>query len=322
MSSKSILATCLAAAVPAALAQIVDNPNCGCYVTDGSKPTYFSKHGFWDFRSLSSYAGVPDLIETRQGNVDAPFSSSFFEWGSEFDEFWGIQNWDQDANEDSPLAKANSFNNVYIEKNTGGQSDTFMTMRTARLQGFQATAEMESREYHSFASMRYHARTVGASGACTAMFTYKEAPEYRDVQEADIEFLTKEDPRVVHYTNQPSVDDDGEEIDESTRIVTLPSGQGWDQWMTHRQDWTPGKTLWYVNGEQTAELAFQTPKDASRFMLNAWSDGGVWTGFMPVGEAAYQQVQWIEILFDQTEQCSNVCSIDVDGAEPGKAVPV
>lgn len=310
----STLLTCLLAAAPAALAATpVDDSQCDCYLTNGTRPYYYKQHIWFDFRSLGQYAGTPDNIQTYEGNRNAPITSYFFDWSQKWGQYWGLQNWEKTSGK---YPMINSKNNVYIEKNTdaGKNSDTYLSMRTARIQGFQTAAEFESINKYQYASMRMYSRTKGYDGACTSMFTYRAGPnnELAKVQEADIEFLTRERRNLVHYTNQPSYTKDGETIPDATRAVNMPNGKDWTTWAYHRMDWTPDKTVWSVDGKQAATIAFQVPRDPATLTFNAWSDGLDWTGEMPAGGEAWQQIQWIEILANPSskESCSRVCSVD------------
>ncbi|KAM0208952.1 hypothetical protein ACHAQI_006648 [Fusarium lateritium] len=318
-STKSILASLLAI-TPLALAQ---DPACDCYVTETDGPRYYKSRSFTDFRSLSQYAGVPALIDTIQGNADADFTSDYFNWESEFAQTWGPQKWNN-GNKDFPMQ--NTYNNLYIEKNTDSSpaSDTWLTMRTARHNGFQTASEFESMVKHQYVSLRMYARTKGSPGACTAMFTYRNDGEgLATVQEADIEVLTNDDPTVIHYTNQPSRTDDDEEIEGAALTAKLLDGLKWTDWIKHTVDWHPDVTIWKTNDKEIWRNKFQVPRDPAQLSFNAWSNGDDgWTGTIPEGGAAYQQIQWIEFLSEPTDagSCSRVCS--VDGGEAGKAVPV
>ena len=311
MPSPSALLLSLAVAATSVLAQ-----DCDCYLIDGDYPTYYLQHDFWDFRSLSEYAvaSPPPIPDTREGNADAPETSAYFADGSHFKSFWWPMNWVLPIGDD--FANVNSRNNLYIETNADGdapESDTFLTMRTARRPDFQTNTEFESVGVVDHASMRMRARSFGASGACTAIFTFVDG---NPVQEADIEMLTRDSPTAIHYTNQPSIDEDENEIPGAHNNVTV--SPPWTEWVDHRLDWTPGRTTWWYNGEQKHSQEFQAPRDPSKILLNAWSDGRVWTGLMEEGGEAFQQVQWIEIAWDVTDgaSCQNVCSVD-DGAAPG-----
>jgi beta-glucanase (GH16 family) len=147
------------------------------------------------------------------------------------------------------------------------------------------------------------------------------------VQEADIEILTGGPQNKVQLTNQPSVDAAGDSIPQSTLNATLSTGT-WEEWMEYRFDWTPSTSRWYVDGSVLGDISFQTPKDPSSIILNMWSDGGVWSGVMPVGGEAYLQIQWMQLLFNQSTQtqkrdqggCIIECSIDQPDTILGQAV--
>jgi hypothetical protein len=213
----------------------------------------------------------------------------------------------------------NSPNNVYIEANSdqgSGGSATWLTLRTMRLPDFQSAGEFDTvSNTLQYLSMRMLARTIGKPGAVTAMFTYLEKGSGEE--EADLEFLTRNPADEIQYTNQPSVDGNGQIIQEATQNETLPGGLTWSDWAIHRMDWTPGLSTWYVNGEQVANNSFQAPRDPSQVILNAWSDGSTWSGNMSTNDAAYLQIQWFEIVYNDTTKpvtgrnsCEVACSID------------
>ena len=313
MAPKSALLAALAAAVPA-IAQ-----DCDCYLIDGNYPTYYSNYRLWDFRSMPENAvdNPTPLIPTREGNLNAGPTTPYFSYdGGAFTEFWGPQQW---SNGNETFMNIPTYNNLYIDHATDGDVDTYLTMRTARQGDFQSSAEFESIEAHDHASMRMRARSFGSPGACTAMFTYfkPEGGTLIDVEEADIEMLTREPTTTIHYTNQPSYLEDGTTVDGASNTLTV--SPGWDQWIDHRQDWTPGRTTWYYNGVEQHSQTFQAPEAPARLVFNAWSDGQVWTGLMEEGGSAYQQIQWIEIAYGLTDaaSCSNVCNIDDEGFTGG-----
>ncbi|KAF5722294.1 xyloglucan endo-transglycosylase [Fusarium mundagurra] len=208
----------------------------------------------------------------------------------------------------------NSPNNIYIEKNDDkdAASDTFLTMRTMRLPGFQSAAEFESVSTYHYVSVRMLARVTGSAGACMAIFTYLGGEELADVQEADIEIMTRDPKNRVQYTNQPSFTEDGDDIPKATRNGTLPKGAEWDDWVVHRLDWTPERSTWYANGQEVASIEFQTPKDPAQVILNAWSDGGSWSGNMSLNGAAYMQIQWIDMVYNVTKDNEEKRSFDVE----------
>ncbi|KAJ8132356.1 hypothetical protein O1611_g1270 [Lasiodiplodia mahajangana] len=331
----------------------VSDRQCDCYVTNETSRNYFTTHSFFDFRALTQYAKVPPPITDPYDSSEADETSDYF-LDNDWTEVWGIQRWNNSDSVDSgdaPVLLVNSPNNVYIEENTdeNASSDTFLTMRTMRFEDYQSTAEFESisKAYH-FLSVRMLARTVGAPGAITAMFTYRDGgdpTQLTSVQESDLEIRTMDPKDKVQYTNQPSYNTKGYDIPQSTRNATTPVQADWTQWSVHRMDWTPKNTTWYIDGQQAASIAFQVPRDPSQVIFNAWSDGGEWSGNMTVGGEAYLQIQWIEIVFNSTgdakttdkrnddtttslanvkrddQGCQNICSID-DTPTTGRPVLV
>ncbi|KAM3544561.1 hypothetical protein ARSEF1564_002544 [Beauveria bassiana] len=327
MASRQILAVLLAmtslfSMAAAAATETVEDSSCDCFLSNGTNPGYYAKHAFFDFRQLLQHAGVPDVVDDATSAASAPESSDFFTsdaWTS----FWEVENWNNSngaasngrantLSNDATIYMVNSPSNIYIAKAAddgdggggGGGRDavTFLTMRTKRLHDFQTAAEFQTADAgYQFLSLRMCARTVGAPGAVTAMFTYRGAADPARVQEADVEILTRGPRSVIRYTNQPSdLPADRGEIAEATRNATLPGGAAWSDWAVHRLDWTPERSVWYVDGREAASIAFQVPRDPAAVNFNAWSDGGSWSGNMTVGDEASLQIQWIEMLYNNS----------------------
>ncbi|KAI1282193.1 glycoside hydrolase family 16 protein [Xylaria sp. FL0933] len=342
LSLQTLVFVALQAISRVACLEQVSDRQCNCYLTNDTSTNYFTSHDFFDFRALAQYAKVPSPIADPYDSSDADETSEYFldeNWAS----VWGIQSWNNSDTVDSgdvPVLLVNSPNNIYIEKNEdeNPSSETFLTMRTLRYKDYQSAAEFESisKAYH-FLSIRMYARTLGAPGAVTAMFTYRDdgdPTKLTSVQESDLEIRTMDPKDKVQYTNQPSYNSAGYDIPQSTRNATTPVKADWTQWSVHRLDWSPKNTTWYIDGRQVASIAFQVPRDPSQVIFNAWSDGGEWSGNMSVGSAAYLQIQWIEIVYNSTGNekttdkrsddaawslsglkrdeggCQNVCSID------------
>lgn len=306
--------------------------NCTCFRTNSSTSNYFSHHSFFDFRSLSNYAHTPPVLTDAQSNTNAPPANDYFK-SVNWTNMWQAQTWDNGAmmkqnnsdvtGSDATLFMVNSPNNIYIEHNNDSGTppgSTFMVMRTARLNSFQTSAEIESSSNgYRFLSVRMYARTLGAPGAITAMFTYRPGTNnnLNTVQESDLEIRTRDPQTRVQFTNQPSWNTDGD-IPQATRNVTMPGTGRWSEWAHYRMDWTPGSTTWYVDGQLASTITFQAPRDPSQVMFNSWSDGGTWSGNMSTNAAAYLQIQWIEMVFNNTDAmymprpgaCTNMCSID------------
>ncbi|KAH7170227.1 putative xylanase 3 [Dactylonectria macrodidyma] len=302
------LAALAVVALAASDSEVVADDACNCYLTNGTVPTYYSQHMFFDFRHLGNYAGVPDPVRNQSRAARADTTSEYFD-SDDWTSAWGIQDWSNrgtggvSLSGDASVLMVNSPSNVYIEENDDDDaaSDTFLTMRTMRLPGFQTAAEFESIESYQYLSVRMLARVTGSPGACMALFTYYPAEELADIQEADIEILTRDPKDRIQYTNQPSYTNDGDEVPEATRNGSLPNGLGWDDWLVHRLDWTPERSVWYVDGAEVANISFQTPKDPALIIFNAWSDGGEWSGNMSLGGAAYMQIQWLEMVYNATD---------------------
>ncbi|KAH7162322.1 putative xylanase 3 [Dactylonectria estremocensis] len=300
-----------AVALAASDSDVVADDACSCYLTNGTVPAYYSRHMFFDFRYLGDYAGVPNPVRNQSRAASASTTSEYFD-SEDWTSAWGIQDWSNrgtggvSLSGDASVLMVNSPSNVYIEENDDDDaaSDTLLTMRTMRLPGFQTAAEFESIESYQYLSVRMLARVTGSPGACMALFTYYSAEELADIQEADIEILTRDPKDRIQYTNQPSYTDDGDEVPEATRNGSLPDGLGWDNWLVHRLDWTPKRSVWYVNGAEVANISFQTPKDPALIILNAWSDGGEWSGNMSTGGAAYLQIQWLEMVYNASDSGS------------------
>ncbi|KPM45364.1 hypothetical protein AK830_g1176 [Neonectria ditissima] len=308
--------------------QLDGDSDCDCFVINEALPTYYANHMFFDFRSLSEYAGVPDEIKDETKAYAAPYSNEYFS-SDDWTDVWNMQTWDNSYGPGEGLANGgtvlmvNSRSNVYIEKNEDedAASDTYMTLKTKRLPGFQTASEFQSVEAnYLYVSMRMLARTVGSAGAVTGMFTYRdESGELADIQESDVEILTRGPRNKIQYTNQPSYSDDGDEYSEATRNATTPD---WSSWVVHRLDWTPDVVTWYADGEVVARIEYQTPRDPTDLHFSCWSDGGTWSGNMSMNHEARQEIQWIEVLYNTTDKnvveqkkrdegaCQRVCSID------------
>jgi hypothetical protein len=89
-----------------------------------------------------------------------------------------------------------------------------------------------------------------------------------DSTESDIEILTRDPPNYIRYTNQPSVDAEGEVIPGAETDATLPDSAVWTDWNTHRIDWTPRISAWYVNDIFLANKTYGIPKSPSYLTLN------------------------------------------------------
>jgi hypothetical protein len=157
---------------------------------------------------------------------------------------------------------------------------------------YQTSGEIENEQKNLMhVSMRMYGRVQGAKGAVAGFFTF-----YDDDNESDIEILTDDPKDQIRYTNQPSVGKDGNEVAAASVGPTdLPR---WDDWQTHRIDWLPKNSYWYLNQKQVAANTYSVPREQSFMVLNMWSDGGEWSGDMEVGDNAEFHIQWIEMTFN------------------------
>jgi hypothetical protein len=305
-----------------------NSPNCSCYVVSSGaqsdSPEYFQYYRFYDFRNIAGgLTDAPPLINDTQNTSLVPsvqpqiFNSD--DWLAD----WGIQNWSKKATADFPIPMSNSFGNIYMGQEGNG---TFLSLRSSRLDDHMTASEIENQQKNLMhVSMRMYGRVKGDAGAVAGFFTF-----YDDQNESDIEILTRDPKDKTRYTNQPSVDKQGNEITAaSTGPTNLPR---WDEWQTHRIDWLPKNSYWYLNQKQVAANTYSVPRKPSFLVLNMWGDGGEWSGNMTVGDQAEFQIQWIEMTFNTSgpytgakrpnkrdtvelekrgkKRCNTVCKID------------
>ena len=296
-----------------------NNPDCDCYVVqsgaDSQQPEYFQYYRFFDFRNLpGGFSQAPGQVNDSLG-LESTWQPDIFtsdDWVAD----WGIQNWSKKATEDFPIPMTNSPANIYLGKEDDA---SYLALRTSREEDFQSAAEMENSQKNLMhVSMRMSGRVVGSKGAVAGFFTF-----VNDDNESDIEILTRDPIDTIRYTNQPAVGKDGNEVAEaSVQANELPS---WENWQTHRIDWLPKNSYWYLNNKQVAANTYSVPRKQSYMVLNMWSDGGTWSGNMTVDDSAEFHVQWIEMTFNtsgpydggkgnekrsKAKGCETVCKID------------
>ncbi|KAF1936304.1 concanavalin A-like lectin/glucanase [Clathrospora elynae] len=271
-----------------------NSADCDCYVVQSGAqsktPEYFQYYRFYDFRNLPGAMSdtPPQVNDTQIAGMQPTWQPNLFDSDAwKYD--WGIQNWSKDATEDFPTPMNNSVANVYL-----GQDDStsYLALRTARQEEYQTSAEIENQQKNLMhVSMRMYGRVQGAKGAVAGFFTF-----YDDDNESDIEILTDDPTDQIRYTNQPSVGKDGNEVTAASFGPTDLAP--WDEWQTHRIDWLPKNSYWYLNQNQVAANTYSVPRKQSFLVLNMWSDGGEWSGNMTVGDSAEFHVQWIEMTFN------------------------
>ncbi|KAF2255706.1 glycoside hydrolase family 16 protein [Trematosphaeria pertusa] len=275
--------------------------NCTCYVVnsgaDSNTPEYFQYYRFFDFRNLADepgqYVDAPPLVNDTQDAGDEDVWDANILNSDAWNTDWGIQNWSKPATEDFPTRMVNSPANIFISQNDDeNDALTWLTLRTTRLEDFQSAAEIENEQKNVMhVSMRMYAKVTGSKGAVAGFFTF-----FDDTNESDIEILTDDPTDVIRYTNQPAVDKEGNEVAAASLAPDrLPA---WDDWQTHRIDWLPKNSYWYLNDKQVAANTYSVPRKPSGLVVNMWSDGGEWSGNMSVGDSAEFHIQWIEMTFN------------------------
>jgi beta-glucanase (GH16 family) len=170
-------------------------------------------------------------------------------------------------------------------------------------------------------SMRVSARITGDTGAVAGIFTY-----HNDTQESDIEILTRDGDSSVHLTNQPTLDANDQPVADSTFNRSMPWFKTVDEFSVYRLDWFPnlGVSAWYVDGALLKSSEVNVPFEASTIMIDMWSNGGSWSGDMPVWGEAQIEIQWIELAFNASTleplgkpKNGVVCQIDPLGDNDG-----
>ncbi|KAF7173620.1 hypothetical protein CNMCM5623_005868 [Aspergillus felis] len=249
---------------------------------------------------------------------------------------WKPQKWHRKGNKYGPVPIINSPENIFFASNTLYTNDsesTHLVLRTTRFPNHTATAELEHHLrniFHCSLRVRMRVMTVSsvsrepmlygrpvpkrnttnqlmvAGGACAGIFTYRSS-----TCESDIEILTSDPPNIVRYANQPDYDPITDAmIPGAASVGTL--SQPWTNPTTHRVDWLHNITKWYADGEIKASNTYHVPDQPSMMAINLWSNGGEWTGDMPVGQSVYIGIEWIEVAYNT--------STKVNGA-PSDTVP-
>lgn len=283
---------------------------------------------------------VEDQDDTQNDGQDPhPDSVLFFE--TSFEKDWSSQKWQRHRTALSPVSMVNSKQNVFLTRDRErGNSSTYLVLRTTRRANYTSTAEIETRLrniYHC--SIRVRLRLLPSnmtvpqpaqpkewpprdprqhaildlnnggvpriakrppSGACAGIFTYGSWD-----CESDIEILTSDPLHRVHYANQPDYDPASDTmIPGASSTVDLPVP--WTEWSTHRLDWFPNMSRWYVNNQAQDAKEYRVPNLQSRLVINLWSDGGVWTGDMKLGDSIFMGIEWIELAYNVSDHPSSL----------------
>ena len=208
---------------------------------------------------------------------------------------------------------------LHVDRDSAS-SPTYLTLRSTRLSNFQSAGEIDTSFTNIFyASIRINARVRGSSGAVAGLFLFAD-----DQNESDIEILTRDPTSVFRASNQPDLDKAGNDVIGASSVVKIPTtakGNGiqvdnsWMAWTTYRLDWTNGRSQWFANDVSLSNKTYGVPKKASQFIMNLWSNGGLWSGNMSVGGQATMDIQWVDMVYNvssgsKATGCKNVCRVD------------
>lgn len=299
---------------PASLASRSDSSDCDLYIVSGHDTDPFENHRFWDFRDLGNYVtSSPPSITPDQDEGTENLTSEYFSQAA-FSDAWEIRTGIRNPESEVPMIY--SAQNAYLSRDPDwGGTQTYLTLRTRRLQDFQSVVQLASRDENVlYASIRARMKVMPddrdsgnvANGAVLGLFTYAS-----DTQESDIEILTRDPANMVSLTNQPA----SSTIEGATGKFQIPGGKNWTDWVDYRLDWLEGRSFWYMDDELVFQTTNSTPTEPSQLMLNLWSNGQTFSGRMRVNREVYVAVQWIETVYNLGNVSSETdgqtrCSVD------------
>ncbi|RDL32596.1 uncharacterized protein BP5553_09052 [Venustampulla echinocandica] len=267
---------------------------CTTFSINGSYANSFQYYRFYDFRSLQE-----TIIEQNNAFRWDPQVQSLSVNDSSWSRDWEIREQAKAVTGEDTISWNYTASNVKIVRSDDSLKEptTYLTLSATR-HSSQLAAEIDfAQKSILYASIRASVRVNGASGAVAGIFTY-----HNDTSESDIEILTRDPGNNVHYSNQPTTDSANKINPGSSYNVSMKAGRQWSAWTTHRLDWVPGHSAWYVDGEMAASTNINVPDAPSAIILNMWSNGGQWAGRMPNGTEARLDVMWIEMAFNTSTQ--------------------
>ncbi|KAF9253309.1 CAZyme family GH16 [Penicillium roqueforti] len=268
-------------------------------------------------------------------NEKDPDPRSLLFYKTSFEKDWSSQNWERRGTPIAPVLMINSKHNVFLTRDSDQNNPhaTYLVLRTTRFSEYTSTAEIETRIRNIYrCSLRVRLRLLPAGsvvsqppqhkewpprdpqrhptvplnktiplrdsrppdGACAGIFTYHDS-----TCESDIEILTRDPSHRVHYANQPDYDFAADhEIPNASTIADIPVP--WTTWSTHRLDWLSDMSRWYVNNQIQDAKSYRVPELESMIVLNLWSDGGLWTGDMRIGDSIYMGIEYIELVYNRS----------------------
>ncbi|KAN0083044.1 Concanavalin A-like lectin/glucanase domain containing protein [Elaphomyces granulatus] len=285
----------------AILAQSKIDSTCTAFTSSGIANSTFLYYRFYDFRNIiSSGSGSSHDSSASRTVTDGSWTKD-----------WYIRNYPRKSPGPPEIPVAFTPKRVFIKNSTDKSSDysTYLTLASARLdEETQEAGEITFTEFSvTAASIRVYGRVNGTAGACAAIFTYQN-----DTQESDIEMFTQDPDNYVHYSNQPSSTGppNWTPIPGATVNVSMPKSSKWTDWHIHRLDWTPSRSVFFVDGVQANTTTLQVPvsKPPSQIYVDMWGANSSWVGSMPIGGLANFDIQWIELLFNASNASTNAGS--------------
>ncbi|KAJ5952586.1 Endo-1-3(4)-beta-glucanase [Penicillium vulpinum] len=270
-----------------------------------------------------------------------PDPRSLVFYKTSFERDWSSQNWERRATPRAPVPMVNSKHNVFLTRDHEQRDPhaTYLVLRTTRFSEYTSTAEIETRVHNIYrCSLRVRFRLLPAgsiisqppqpqewpsrdpkrhptvlsnktipiplrdgrplNGACAGIFTYHD-----QTCESDIEILTRDPSHRVHYANQPDYDfTHDREVPGASTIADVPVP--WTTWSTHRLDWLSNMSRWYVNNRIQDAKSYRVPDMGSMIVINLWSNGGLWTGDMKIGDSIYMGIEYIELIYNRSSDAS------------------
>ena len=319
----------------AILAQSKIASSCTAFTSSGLANSTFLYYRFYDFRNIASSRSESSQNSTAISKIVTDGS-----WTKD----WYIRNYPRKSPGPPSIPVAFTPKRVSISmsptrkwrfrsqtklnclaNSTDKSSDysTYLTLSSARIDDeTQEGGEITFTEFDvTSASIRVFGRVSGTTGACAGIFTY-----LNDTQESDIEMFTRDPNNYVHYSNQPSSTGapDWTPIPGATVNVSMPQGLRWTDWHIHRLDWTPGRSVFFVDDIMTNTTTLQVPvsKPPSQIYVDMWGANSSWVGSMPIGGEATFDIQWIELLFNASNASSDARYVNQKLCAPDDDVEV
>lgn len=213
---------------------------------------------------------------------------------------WEIQEYKFEADKEAGiLGRQNAMSSVWIKD---GMLHLLQKGYAANATGPVQVAELQSIRrdfFHGSFRARYRVVQVqGATGGSVAgFFLY-----YDDQNETDIEVLTKDGDRAIHYTNHPAYEVSTDTVIPGaafTHQLTRP----WNEFHEHRFDWSEGLSAFYVNNAPVLNITTNVPTHEGKLILNVWANNGSWSG-PPSSNDVYMDVEYIIMYYNTTDSAA------------------